>query len=179
MLIPRSLTPHLDDFSKWNSRFTMKRTSFSLPPSAIRLSRRFAFAGACALILATTSEPTLADPPSVQSNEMAAVSVDSDRAEPGTANSNRLVRPHRVESTSGQVSNAQALVAGHHGFATLTWGGTGSAPMIVLDYGRDVGGIPLFDIVSVSNGTPTLRVIYSEGQPYLLPSGDGAAPSGG
>ena len=59
----------------------MKRISFYLPPSAIRLSGRFAFAGACALILATTSEPTLADPPSVQSDEMDAVSVDSDRSE--------------------------------------------------------------------------------------------------
>jgi hypothetical protein len=83
-----------------------------------------------------------------------------------------------LESTSGQVSNAEALLAGHHGFATLTWGGVGSAPMIILDYGRDVGGIPVFDVVSVS-GTPTLRAIYSEGQPFLLPNGDGAAPSGG
>jgi alpha-L-rhamnosidase len=50
--------------------------------------------------------------------------------------------------------------------------------MIILDYGRDLGCIPVFDVVSVS-GTPTLRAIYSEGQPFLLPSGDGAAPSGG
>ena len=157
----------------------MKRTSFYLSLLAIRLSRRFAFAGACALMFATTSEPTLADPPSVQSDETDAVSADSDRSGPVPADANALVRPLRVESTSGQVTNAQALVAGHHGFATLTWGGTGTAPMIILDYGRDVGGIPVFDVVSVSNGTPTLRVIYSEGQPYLLPSGDGAAPSGG
>src|SRR4051812_25709327 len=61
-----------------------------------------------------------------------------------------LVRPLRVESTSGQVTNAETLVAGHHGFATLTWDGTGSAPIIVLDYGRDVGGIPVFDVVSIS-----------------------------
>jgi alpha-L-rhamnosidase len=86
-----------------------------------------------------------------------------------------LVRPTSVESTSGQVTNAEALVAGQKGFATLTWDGTGSAPLIVLDYGRDVGGIPVFDVVSVSNGTPTLRAIYSEGRPYLLPNGDGAA----
>jgi alpha-L-rhamnosidase len=90
-----------------------------------------------------------------------------------------LVRPLSVESTSGQVTNADALTAGHYGFATLSWDGTGDAPLIVLDYGRDVGGIPIFDVVSVSNGTPTLRAIYSEGRPFLLPSGDGAAPSGG
>jgi hypothetical protein len=116
-----------------SSRFTMNNPLFHLPPSAIRLSRRFAFAGACSLLLATTSELTMADPPSAQSDEMDAVSIDSDRAEPGAADSNRLVRPLRVESTSGDVRNAEALVAGHHGFATLTWGGTGSAPTIVLD----------------------------------------------
>jgi hypothetical protein len=73
------------------------------------------------LILATTSELTTADPPSAQSDEMDAVGSDSDRAEPGTADANRLVRPLRVKSASGQVTNALALVAGHHDFATLKW----------------------------------------------------------
>jgi alpha-L-rhamnosidase len=59
----------------------------------------------------------------------------------------------RVESTNGQVTNADALLAGHHGFANLTWGGDGSAPVIVLDYGRDVGGLPVFEVCAVS-GTP-------------------------
>ena len=121
---------------------------FHLAPSAIRLSRRFAFPGACSVKLATTSELTMADPPSAQSDEMDAVSIDSDRAEPGAADANRLVRPLRVKSASGKVTNALALVAGHHDLATLEWGGTGAAPMIVLDYGRDVGGIPVFDALA-------------------------------
>jgi alpha-L-rhamnosidase len=144
----------------------------------MRYSRRVASVATCFLLLAATAKPASAD--SASSNETVAAAIESDSAEPATfGDSNRLVHPLRVESTSGQVTNAQALVAGHHGFATMTWGGTGSAPMIVLDYGRDVGGIPVFDVVSVSNGTPTLRAIYSEGEPFLLPNGDGAAPSGG
>jgi hypothetical protein len=128
-------------------------------------------------LLAAAAKPTLAD--SADSNETGAAAIESDSADPATfADSDQLVRPLRVESTSGQVTNAEALIAGHHGFATLAWGGDGSAPTIVLDYGRDVGGIPVFDVVSVS-GTPTLRAIYSEGQPFLLPNGDAAAPSGG
>ena len=65
-----------------------------------------------------------------------------------SVDANRLVRPLRVESASGQVTNALTLVAGHHDFAALKWGGTGVAPMIVLDYGRDVGGIPVFDALT-------------------------------
>src|ERR1700740_3642708 len=121
----------------------MKRRLFYVLSSSMR-SRRFAFAASCLLLLAVTPKPTLAD----SGNPDAA--IESDGAEPTTfADGQKLMRPVRVESTSGQVSNAEALVAGHHGFATLTWGGVGSAPMIILDYGRDVGGIPVFDVVSV------------------------------
>ena len=98
-------------------------------------------------MLAIAPELTMADY-EAQSDEMDIVSIDSDRAEPGAADANRLVRPLRVKSASGQVTNALALVAGHHDFATLEWGGTGAAPMIVLDYGRDVGGIPVFDALA-------------------------------
>ncbi len=49
------------------------------------------------------------------------------------------------------------------------------APQIILDYGRDVGGLPVFDVAAVSE-TPKLHAIYSEAQQYLLPDGDAAAP---
>jgi alpha-L-rhamnosidase len=101
-------------------------------------------------------------------------------AKPALADSsdlNQLVRPLRVESTIGQVTNADVLIAGHNGFATLTWGGVGSAPTIVLDYGRDVGGLPVFEVSAVS-GTPRLQAIYSEAEPWLLPTGDGSYPDG-
>ena len=118
---------------------TMIRCPFSLLRSPVRRSRRVAFAGVCFLLLAAAAKPALA----------------------GSSDSNQLVRPLRVESTSGQVTNADAPIAGHNGFATLTWGGVGSAPTIVLDYGRDVGGLPVF-VVSAVSGTPRLQAIYSE-----------------
>jgi alpha-L-rhamnosidase len=48
--------------------------------------------------------------------------------------------------------------------------------MIILDYGSDVGGIPVFEVTSVSS-TPKLQAIYSETRKYLLPDGDGSAPT--
>src|ERR671923_669393 len=48
--------------------------------------------------------------------------------------------PVRISSTSGAVTNAQGLVDPSKGPARLTWDGTGLAPLILLDYGREVGG---------------------------------------
>ena len=86
-----------------------------------------------------------------------------------------LLRPVKVVSTSGNVQNAAALVDGQGGYATLTMAAGGTAPMIILDYGRDVGGLPFFEVTGVS-GTPRLQALYSEAQQYLLPGGDAAAP---
>lgn len=124
-------------------------------PSPVRRFRRVASAWVCFLWLAAAAKPALAAPSGL----------------------NQLVRPLRVESTSGQVTNADALIAGHDGFATLTWGGVGSAPTIVLDYGRDVGGLPVFEVSAVS-GAPRLQAIYSKAEQWLLPTGDGSYPDG-
>ena len=86
--------------------------------------------------------------------------------------SKKLLRPVEVVSTTGDVANAEALLTEHDGSATLTMAPGGIAPMIILDYGRDVGGLPVFEVTSVS-GTPKLQAIYSESQQSLLPSGDG------
>jgi alpha-L-rhamnosidase len=122
-------------------------------------------------MLAATSEPTRADPAVSQVDETDAASIESDHA----ADSDQLVRPLLVQSTSGQVTNAQALVAGEEGYATLTMVQGGTAPLIILDYGRDVGGLPVFEVTSVT-GTPNLQAFYSEAQQYLLPDGDAADP---
>jgi alpha-L-rhamnosidase len=83
------------------------------------------------------------------------------------------LRPIKVVSTTGNVSNAEALVADGQGYTSLTMVQGGTAPMIILDYGHDVGGLPVFEVTSVS-GTPKLQAIYSESQQNLLPAGDGA-----
>src|SRR5260370_1107018 len=93
----------------------------------------------------------------------------------GSESREPLLRPIKVVSTSGNVTNAEALIEDHEGYATLTMVQGSPAPQIILDYGRDVGGLPVFDVAAVSE-TPKLQAIYSEAQQYLLPDGDAAAP---
>ena len=88
-----------------------------------------------------------------------------------------LFLPVKVVSTTGNVANAEALVSGRQGDATLTMEDGGSAPMVILDYGRVVGGLPIFEVSAVS-GTPELQAIYSEAEQWLLPTGDGSYPNG-
>ncbi len=80
--------------------------------------------------------------------------------------------PTRVVAVTGNVTGAQSLVgAGGDGDATLVRTSGSPAPSITFDFGQDVGGVPYFDVASVS-GTPTLRAAYSEGLQYLGPKGD-------
>jgi len=78
-------------------------------------------------------------------------------------------------STSGTVTGAKNLACGGSGGATLTMTSGGSTPTIVLDYGREVGGLPYFD-VSAESGSPRLQAGYSEGGNYLSATGDGSTP---
>lgn len=85
------------------------------------------------------------------------------------------VCPTAVTSTSGSVSGAANLLCGGSGGATLTLSSGGATPAIVLDYGKDVGGLPYFD-VSAETGSPTLQAGYSEGGQYESAAGDGSTP---
>jgi alpha-L-rhamnosidase len=84
--------------------------------------------------------------------------------------------PVRVVSVSGTVTNPGGVVAGGHGDTTLTRsaGDTGQTD-IVLDYGRDVGGVPSFTVAAAS-GSPTMEAGYSEAAEYVAPGGDGGTP---
>ena len=55
--------------------------------------------------------------------------------------------PVAVVSTSGNVTNAAALTSGGSGSAKLTMASGGTAPVIILDYGKDVGGFPYFTVI--------------------------------
>jgi alpha-L-rhamnosidase len=86
------------------------------------------------------------------------------------------VLPVRVIRTSGSVTGANTLTdPGGSGRVTLAMKTGGPTPTIVLDYGKDVGGVPYFDVRSESR-SPVLRSAYSEGLQYLGPDGD-ATPS--
>ncbi|MBR8040250.1 hypothetical protein KDW85_17720 [Burkholderia cenocepacia] len=86
-----------------------------------------------------------------------------------------LIRPVRVVSTAGNVANADALTTG--GSTTLTMASGGPSPTVTLDYGRVVGGLPVFQVSSVS-GRPALQAVYAEAQQYLGANGDGSYPDG-
>src|SRR5450756_1115085 len=87
------------------------------------------------------------------------------------------VCPTAVTSTAGTVSGASTLLCGGSGAATLTMVSGGTAPVIVFDYGKEVGGTPYFDITSES-GSPTLQAAYSESSLYISATGDGSTPWG-
>lgn len=80
-----------------------------------------------------------------------------------------------VVSASGAVNGAEGLLCGGRGRATLTLTPGGTPPVLVLDYGQEVGGVPFFSVAAES-GSPTLGVAYSEGAQYVGPSGDVTAP---
>ncbi|MFC1408948.1 alpha-L-rhamnosidase C-terminal domain-containing protein [Streptacidiphilus sp. N1-12] len=87
------------------------------------------------------------------------------------------VCPTAVVRTSGTVAGARNLLCGGSGGTTLTTAEGGAAASIVLDYGKEVGGLPYFT-VSARTGTPSFTASYSEGLNYVGPSGDGSAPWG-
>jgi hypothetical protein len=86
-----------------------------------------------------------------------------------------LVRPVRVIRVKGDVKNPQALTKPGSGkTTTLTYTGAGTAPSLILDYGKDVGGWATFDVAATS-GT-TIQTTYSETLVNL--GNDGAASTG-
>ncbi len=86
------------------------------------------------------------------------------------------VHPVRIVSTAGSVSGAATLVGAGVGRVTLTMTPGGRSPVIVVDYGQDVSGMPYF-VVQSESGTPLLHSAYSEGLQYLGPQGDQTPPN--
>ncbi len=71
-----------------------------------------------------------------------------------------VVRPVRVVRTNGNVENPGAVVEGGSGATRLVWRAGSAAPSITLDFGADVGGLPMF-----ATGPSTVHqftVTYSE-----------------
>jgi alpha-L-rhamnosidase len=75
-------------------------------------------------------------------------------------------------TATGNVTDPQALVTGT-GTTTLTNVAGQAPPIVVLDYGKEVGGLPFFGVSSVTGTSVTMRAGYSEAAQYLL----GAAPT--
>jgi alpha-L-rhamnosidase len=84
--------------------------------------------------------------------------------------------PVRVASTSGAVTNAQGLVHRSRKPTTLSYTPGRPAPTIVLDYGREVGGLPFFDVGRIAPAdaatSVSLRAAYSETLQFLWSYGN-------
>ncbi len=100
-----------------------------------------------------------------------------DRTAYNQAPSGASVCPVSVVSTSGPVNGAANLLCGGTGGATLTRTSGGATPTLVLDYGRNVGGIPFFTVTSAS-GSPQLKAGYAESKRYLTADGGEDPPWG-
>ena len=89
------------------------------------------------------------------------------------APSTAVVVPIRVVRTSGEVDRpGRSTQSGGVGVISLTMVDGGPRPRIVVDYGKDVGGVPYF-VVRSETGHPDLHASFSEGLQYLGPDGDG------
>ena len=96
------------------------------------------------------------------------------------ANGASTLAPVAVTAT-GDVTNPNALVSGN-GVTTLTDVAGQPPPTVVLDYGREVGGLPFFKVASVTPGmgaaSVTMRAGYSEVKQYMFgTNGAGYLPS--
>ncbi len=83
----------------------------------------------------------------------------------------RVVHPAAVVQATGDVENPEALVGGP-GVTTLRYGGEADQkPAVVLDFGREVGGFPVFGVRGHSQRA-VLRSAFSETIEALHPFGD-------
>ena len=80
------------------------------------------------------------------------------------------VRPTAAFAIHGDVSGVEDFLA-QTGNLTLTFPIGGTAPAIVLDYGREVAGIPWLQVAH-SSGEHTVRQSYSESAAWTGPDGD-------
>ena len=80
-----------------------------------------------------------------------------------------VVRPLVVEPR-GAVANAEALLDSDHGIATLSTSQGGAAASVLLDFGREIGGTPYFDVASSTPGAQ-LSLVTGEAKQYIRQPG--------
>ena len=122
----------------------------------------------CALAVGPAASAAVAESPASASKWPVPARSSWQRYVQGTDGS--IVRP--VSATAiGDVANPDGVVR-RHGVTTLRWVAGQAPPVLVLDYGREVGGLPFFDVASVTPASPgapvMLRAGYSEVEQYLL-----------
>jgi alpha-L-rhamnosidase len=81
------------------------------------------------------------------------------------------IRPIRIVTTSGAVTNARHLIDGTGAPTRLTWLPGGPRPSITVDYGVDVEGTPIADVAAATDN-PTLHLAYTEDRRFADVFGD-------
>ena len=87
--------------------------------------------------------------------------------------SSRTLTPVAVERVQGAVSSSEQILSG--GATTLN----GSGSYIVLDFGKEVGGIPSLQFGDVSDSAQTVFLAFSESVLYTGPQSDLSVGGGG
>jgi hypothetical protein len=136
-------------------------------------------AGLCALCaivaVPATSAAAAVNPAGAMSASKSPIPANNSWRGYVEGNGASTVRPVTA-TVIGDVTNPQALVRGR-GVTTLKWTPGQVQPVIVLDYGKEVGGLPFFKVSSVTPAltatSVTMLAGYSETKEYLL----GAPPS--
>jgi len=165
----------------------IKRCLRRSPPRSVRTVGVILLATGLALGLSTTAAsartPSRVEHVSAEALSSAPLAADSSWKRYVLGNGQADVYPQKVTATDGDVSDANSLVRGSgqgtkgSGRATLTYNGTGPYPSILLDYGKDVGGFPFFDITSGTAGA-TLKAFYSESKHFMYTPGSTTLASG-
>jgi len=79
-----------------------------------------------------------------------------------------IIYPARIINTAGNVTGADNLLLPGDAFTTLSRLSTSSEiPGIVVDFGQNVVGYPIFSFTGASENYPGIRVAFSETIEYL------------
>ncbi|HEU5469856.1 MAG TPA: alpha-L-rhamnosidase C-terminal domain-containing protein [Actinophytocola sp.] len=89
------------------------------------------------------------------------------------APTSNAVRPVGVVRTHGSVTNPGALTGQSSGSAVLTVPSGGAPAIVVLDFGKEVGGNPFLTVSAASAASTTVRVATSEALPFLTRATNG------
>jgi Bacterial alpha-L-rhamnosidase C-terminal domain/Glycosyl-hydrolase family 116, catalytic region len=134
-------------------------------PSAARLTQLAALTAVVAVFV--TPAVSLAGPTHSTASGTAArlsrtpVATSSAWREYDEAPSSRDIRPARILATRGAVADAGALATKSTAdVTTLSYPVGGKAPSVLIDYGKEVGGYPTFEVTKTSDAV--LQATYSE-----------------
>lgn len=84
-----------------------------------------------------------------------------------------MVYPVGIIYTHGNVEHADNMLSSDDTYATLSRAvSTDEAPVVVVDFGRNIVGFPIFTFAGASSNSPGITVAFSETLKYLTDVSD-------